>query len=424
MPWKVRPHLRTSAIRTGRGSNPLNPRPLPLQGITVIDLSHIYNGPYATFMMAMAGARVIKIEPPKGEWTRRRGVLGGSAMAFAMFNANKDCVTLNLKSEAGKRLFFEMVIRSDVVVENFAPGAVERLGIDADTVLNAHPNIVYASSSGYGHDGPYRDKPAMDLTVQAMSGIVSVTGHPHTPPVKAGAAVCDLMAGAHLYGAIMTALFERERTGLGRRVEVSMMEASYASLASNLDKWWSSGGEAPERTGSRHGALMEAPWNVYPTRDGWIAVICLEDRHWTDLLQAMSRNDLIDDPRFTDQRTRVEHMDEVDSIVEAFTSQHSKAELDVIFREYHAIVAPVRNLAELTSDPHLRARGFLREVDHPEYGRMTLPISPLRFAGSQPPQHMCNGKLGVANREVYCNWLGLSRTEFERLDAEGTFSAS
>ena len=138
----------------------------------------------------------------------------------------------------------------------------------------------------------------------------------------------------------------------------------------------------------------------------------------------MGRTDLIDDPRFADQRTRVEHMDEIDGIVEAFTSQHSKAELDVIFREYHAIVAPVRNLAELTSDPHLRARGFLREVDHPEYGRMTLPISPLRFAGSQPPQHKCNGKLGVANREVYCNWLGLSRTEFERLDAEGTFSAS
>ena len=401
----------------------MNPRPLPLQGITVIDLSHVYNGPYATFMMAMAGARVIKIEPPKGESTRRRGVLGGSALAFAMFNANKDCVTLNLKSEAGKKLFFDMVGHGDVVVENFAPGAVDRLGIDAETVLKVNPKIVYASSSGYGQDGPYRDKPAMDLTVQAMSGIVSVTGHPDSPPVKAGAAVCDLMAGAHLYGAIMTALFERERTGIGRRVEVSMMEASYASLASNLDKWWSSGGNAPERTGSRHGGLMEAPWNIYPTKDGWIAVICLENRHWIDLLQAMGRNDLRDDPRFADLRSRVEHMDEVDAIVEAFTSGHSKTELEAIFSGYHAIVAPVRDLAELTSDPHLHARGFLREIDHPEYGRMTLPVSPLRFAGSEMPAHICNGKLGAANRAVYCDWLGLSDNEFDRLDAEGTFSA-
>lgn len=201
---------------------------LPLTGVTVIDLSHVYNGPYATFLMAMAGASVIKVEPFEGEHLRSRGDMGGAALPFAMLNSNKQPVTLNLKAEAGRALLRELVARADILVENFAPGVMDRLGIGAAELHRVNPRLIYGSSSGYGKDGPYRDYPAMDLVMQAMSGVINSTGHPDQPPVKAGAALCDFMAGIHLYGAIMTALYEREKTGLGGVVEVSMQDATYA----------------------------------------------------------------------------------------------------------------------------------------------------------------------------------------------------
>ena len=207
----------------------------PLSGITVIDLSHVYNGPYATFLMAMAGATVIKVEPHGGEHLRSRGDMGGAALPFAMLNSNKRCVTLNLKAEQGKALLREMAARADVLVENFAPGVMDRLGLGAEALRALNPRLIYGSSSGYGKSGPYRDYPAMDLVMQDMSGVIRVTGHADQPPVKAGPALCDFSAGVHLYGAIMTALYERERTGKGRVVEVSMQDATYASLATLLE---------------------------------------------------------------------------------------------------------------------------------------------------------------------------------------------
>lgn len=192
----------------------------PLSGITVIDLSHVYNGPYAAFLMAMAGAEVIKVEPPGGEHLRSRGDMGGAAFAFAMLNSNKKSVTLNLKTEKGRGLLKELAARADILVENFAPGVTDRLGIGPAELHKVNPRLIYGSSSGYGKSGPYRDYPAMDLVMQAMCGIINSTGFPDQPPVKSGVALCDFSAGTHLYAAIMTALYERERTGKGRVVEV------------------------------------------------------------------------------------------------------------------------------------------------------------------------------------------------------------
>ncbi len=226
---------------------PQAPRPGagPLAGVTVVDLGQIYNGPYATFLMAMAGARVIKVEPVGGENLRRRAAVGGAAVPFAMLNSNKQFVTLNLKTAAGKDLFLRMVDRADVLVENFSVGAMERLGLGYEDLRVRHPGLVYASGSGYGRSGPMKAYPAMDIAVQAMSGLMSINGFEDRPPVKVGPAVADFMGGVHLYAAITTALFERERTGLGQAVEVSMMESVYASLASNLGLYYASQGVSP-----------------------------------------------------------------------------------------------------------------------------------------------------------------------------------
>jgi formyl-CoA transferase len=355
---------------------------LPLEGIVVVDLSQIYNGPYATFLLAAAGATVIKIEPPGGEPLRRRGVVGGAALPFAMLNGCKQAIVLDLKSAAGREALIALAGDADILVENFAPGTMTRLGIDADVLQAINPRLIYAASSGFGSDGPYRAYPAMDLTIQAMAGVMSTTGFPDRPPVKAGPALCDFFAGTHLYGAITTALFERQRTGVARRLEVAMQDAVYASLSSSLGMAWGTPDSTlPARTGNRHGGLAESPYNVYPTSDGWIAIICVGDPHWRALTAVMGKPELAADPRFASLKLRVEAMDAVDEIVSAWTSQHSKDQAFHLLMAAKVPCAPVRDLQEVMNDPNMHARGSLQWQDHPQLGRIVVQHSPLRFAG-------------------------------------------
>jgi CoA:oxalate CoA-transferase len=356
----------------------------PLAGLTVIDLSQIYNGPYATFLMAAAGARVIKVEPPGGEPLRRRGVVGGAALPFAMLNGCKESIVLDLKSETGKQALLALTDMADVVVENYAPGTMARLGLAADVLQARNPRLIYASSSGFGSDGPYKAYPAMDLTVQAMAGVMHTTGFADRPPVKAGPALCDFFAGIHLYGAIATALYDRERTGVARRLEVAMQDAVYASLSSSLGMHWGTQGQdnpPPPRTGNRHGGLAEAPYNVYPTSDGYIAIICVGEVHWRALTKAMGREDLSDDPRYTSLKSRVAAMDEVDALVSGWTATRTKDEVFATLMAHKVACAPVRTLDEVTTDPNMHARGALQWQDHPELGRIVVQHSPLRYAG-------------------------------------------
>lgn len=393
-------------------------RHYPLQDVVVIDLSHIYNGPYATFLMAMGGARVIKIEPHEGEHLRIRAELGGAALPFAMLNGNKDSIRLNLKDPEGKALFLDMIRRADVVVENFAPGVTDRLGLGAADLQKINPRLIYASSSGYGRSGPYRDYPAMDLTVQAMCGVMSITGHPDRPPVKAGPAIADFFAGIHLYGGIVTALYEREKTGLGRVVEVSMQESVYASLGSNLGMLYGLGGKNPPRTGNRHGGLAEAPYNVYPTSDGWIAIICNNNRHFDALLAAMEREDLKGDPRFESLKTRVAHIDEVDELVSAWTAGWPKGRLADHLRAHRVPCSEVRNLDEVYNDPHMHARGSLQRQDHPRYGRINVMHSPMRFDGTPLIPLRPSSDLGAETDKVL-DWLGVSPQRAAELKDKG-----
>ena len=393
-------------------------RAYPLQSVTVVDLGQIYNGSYATFLMAMAGARVIKIEPREGEHLRRRGNVGGAGLPFAMLNSNKQSVTLNLKSERGRELFFEMVKRADVVLENFAPGTMERLGCGWSKLSLVNSRLIYAQGSGYGLSGPYRDYPAMDLTVQAMAGVMSVTGYPDRPPVKAGPAICDFFGGVHLFGAVMTALYEREQTGIGRAVDVSMLEAVYASLSSNLGLYYGSGGDVPMRTGNRHGGLAESPYNVYPTQDGYIAIICVGETHWKSLIDAMGRPELADDPRFASLKTRVANIDAVDEIVGGFTQRFAKQALFELLLKHRVPCAPVRDLDEVVNDPHMLERRALQWIEHPELGRIPVQSSPLRFEGVDPLPIVPSRRLGEDNVAVYGDWLGLSRDAIATLEEQ------
>ena len=381
-------------------------QPLPLDGVSVIDLSQIYNGPYATFLLATAGATVIKIEPPGGESLRRRGVVGGAALPFAMLNGCKQSLALDLKSEAGKDVLRSLVGGADILVENFAPGVMERLGLGCAALQAINPRLIYAQSSGFGSTGPYRDYPAMDLTVQAMAGVMSITGFPDRPPVKAGPALCDFFAGTHLYGAIVTALYEREKTGIGRQVEVAMLDAVYPSLSSSLGLYHGTGGDVPSRTGNRHGGLAEAPYNVYPTSDGFIAIICVGDVHWRSLLTAMGRDDLAADPRFATLKDRVAHVDEVDRVVGEWTARFEKQALFALLQRHRVPCAPVRELAEVVNDPHMHERGSLQWQDHPELGRIVVQHSAMRYGGSDLRPLEPSHKLGADADRVLADHAG------------------
>ena len=389
----------------------------PLAGVTVLDFGQVYQGPYATLLMAQAGADVIKIEPPQGEPLRRRAPPGKSTtFPIAMLNSNKRAITLNLKHERGRALLFRMAEKGDVLLENFAPGVMERLGVGWSVLREINPRLIYASGSGYGLSGPDRDNLAMDLTVQAMGGLISVTGLPDQPPLKAGPAVVDFLSGIHLYAATITALFERERTGKGRLVEVAMQEAAYATLTSQLEAFWQTG-RVPPRTGNAsHGRV---PINVYPTNDGYIAMNLAVEEHWHSLLKAMGREELRDDPRFNSPAARVAHRAETDALIAGWTQTLGKMEVFAIAKRHRIPLAPVRDVGEVMNDPHMHERGMLKRIEHDEIGPVILPTSPLRFHEADKVPLAPSPKLGQHNAEIYGGWLGLSAAEIAELKNDG-----
>jgi CoA:oxalate CoA-transferase len=391
----------------------------PLSDVAVLDFGQIFQGPYASLLMAKAGAFVIKIEPPRGEPGRRRAEPGKSAtLPFAMLNQNKHAITLNLKHERGRELLFRMVRRADVLLENFSPGTMDELGVGWSRLREINPRLIYASGTGFGLSGPDRDNLAMDMTIQAASGIMSVTGFPDGPPVKAGPTLVDFMGGIHLYAGIVTALYDRDRSGEGRLVEVAMQEAVWPTLAASYDYYYRTG-EIPPRTGNRQSGLNSAPYNVFATEDGHVAIHVVTEAHFQNLLKAMGREDLIDDPRFATNVARVAHMDETDALVEAWTRTLPKMEIFARAKEYRIPCAPVRNAPEVMNDTHMHERGMLERVNHPELGEIVVPSTPLRLHGTERVATQPSPTIGQHNAEIYGNWLGLSEDEIAGLQAAG-----
>ncbi len=388
-------------------------RPLPLDGITVLDLGQIYQGPYAGFLLAMSGARVIKVEPVRGEALRSRL----HSLPYAMLNSAKEAVSLNLKSPRGRELFLQLASAADAVLCNFAPGVPERLGIDAPSLWETNPRLVFAQASGYGLDGPDAQRTAMDLTVQAHMGSMSITGFPDQPPTKAGAAFVDFMGGSHLYGAVVTALFEAQRTGVGRMVSTSMAEAAYFTLTTSLQSWHLHG--TSERSGNRNAAMSVAPSNVYPCIDGHIALIAAADRHWRSVLEVIGRADLIDDERYRRNGDRASRMDEVDELVSSWTSKRPRAEVAASLSSAGVPVAEVRDLPEIVHDEHLNERGFLQWAELDGLGEIPLPHSPMRWHDSQMRPLTESRPVGADNETVYSEFCGLDADELAALAAEG-----
>jgi formyl-CoA transferase len=375
--------------------------PHAFDGIRVLELGQIYNGPYCGLLFAQLGAEVIKIEPPAGEPLRFRSHDPVESHEFVMLNSNKRSMVLDLKTDAGRQALLDLVETADVLIENFAPGTMERLRLSAELLLEHNPRLIVASGKGYGATGPYAHMSAMDITVQAMSGSAAATGEPDGPPTKAGAAFVDFSGGIHLFAAISAALFQRERTGRGQLVEVSMHDTIYPMLASSLGGLHNNPQrELPERTGNRHSGMAVAPYNIYPASDGWLAIICIAERHWRGVTAVLGRPELADDPRFATAKERAVNIDAVDEEVSSYTSSRTRAELARDLQAAGVPCAPVKTLREVDTDEHLIQRGMIRYIDHPGRGRVPVPGCALRLSDSPVGALRAAPPLGEATEQI------------------------
>lgn len=384
----------------------------PLDDVNVVSLGQIYNGPYCALLLAYLGADVVKVEPPGGENIRSRDEEGFTP-EVVMLNSSKRSLTLDLKSDRGAELFRDLVGEADVLVENYAPGVMDRLGLGYETLSAENPELIYAHGSGYGESGRYTDYPAMDLTVQAMGGVMDVTGFPENPPVKAGVQVADFLGGVHLAAGVLSALYQRERTGEGQFVEVAMLDALYPTLMSSVAAYYRRP-DAPPRTGNRHSGLAVSPYNVYETEDGYVAIICVNERHWERLTELMDRADLQDDPRFASNEQRAAQMDAVDELVGEWCSEWRRDDLADALLEAGVPCAPVKEHGEVIHDPHLADRGMVTEIDHPEFGPIRVPGLPIRLHDADGPEFDPAPGAGE-DTEAVLRSLGLSDDEIRRL---------
>lgn len=387
-----------------------------LDDVSVVSLGQIYNGPYCALLLAYLGADVVKVEPPGGERMRARDE-EGMTPEVVMLNSSKDSLTLDLKSDRGTELFRDLVAEADVLVENYSTGTMDRLGLGYDDLAADNPELIYASGSGYGESGPYTDYPAMDLTVQAMTGVMDVNGFPEHPPVKTGVQVADFMGGVHLALAVLAALHQRERTGEGQFVEVGMMEAVYPTLLSPMAAHYTNP-DAPHRTGNRHSGLRISPYNVYQAEDGYVAIICNAEHIWERLTEAIGRPDLQDDERYGTNENRRERMDAVDDVVRAWTSERTRDEAVDILRKAGVPCAPVQTRDEVLHDEHLEARGMIQEVHHPDAGTIRVPGLPMKLHGAEGPQIEVADGPGASSRAVLAD-LGLSDDAIDELADAG-----
>ncbi|MEE9264273.1 MAG: CoA transferase [Vicinamibacteria bacterium] len=393
----------------------------PLSGVTVLDLSRILAGPYCTMVLGDLGAEVLKVEPPNGDDSRGWGppFVKGESAYFLAVNRNKRSICINLKRASGRDLLHRLAGKADVLVENFRPGTLDRLGFSYETIRSARPEIIYCSISGYGHSGPLRQRPGYDAVMQGEGGWMSLTGEPDGPPLKVGASLADIFTGTMAAQGILAALHQRATTGKGQKVDVALFDSVLATLCYQAQGYLLTG-EVPERLGNRHPSL--SPYETFQTADGYVIVGVGNDSLWVSFCRAVGRPDL-DEPRFKTNALRVENYVELKKLlVPMFRSGSTQHWLDVL-EPAEIPVGRVRSVPEALSNPQVADRQMLIEVEHPTVGRMRMTGNPIKMSGLPDAPSLPPPLFGQHTEEVLAEKLNLSSEEIEALREEGALGS-
>jgi len=394
-------------------------RPGPLEGIRVLDLTRVLAGPYCTMFLGDLGAEVVKVEQPEvGDDTRGWGppFAGGESAYFLCVNRNKQSVTMDLKSAEGVELLHRLAREADVLVENFRPGTMERWGLGDKELRVENPNLIYASLSGFGSDGPMRDWPCYDLIIQAWGGLMSITGAPDGEPTKVGVAMIDIVAGLMLGQAIIAALFARQQTGTGQKIETSLLEAGIASLV-NAGSNYLVGGNVMGRHGNAHPSIV--PYQSFKTQDGYLVVGVASEAIWSRFCHAIGRPELLADARFEKNAQRVQNRDQLIRLLgEIFLERHSSQWMELL-HDAGVPCAPVQTLDQVFRAPQVLQRQMLTEVEHPTAGKVLMTGLPLKFSDTPASVRLAPPLLGQHSEEILRNWLKMAESEIVDLKSKG-----
>ena len=377
----------------------------PLEGLKVLDLSRVLAGPYCTMLLADFGADVIKIEPPKvGDDSRAFGPFVGKESAYFMsLNRNKRSMVLDFKNPKHIEVFKEMVAKADVVVENYRPGTMEKFGLSYDVLKEINPELIYAACSGFGRTGPYRLKPAYDIIVQAMGGIMSITGEGKDSPTRVGASVGDVVAGIFTAYGVMLALYHREKTGRGQLVDVGMLDCQVAILENAIARYVTSG-EIPVPLGNRHPSIT--PFSAFTAKDGQVIVGAGNDRLWTKLCNVLEKPELLADERFSNNGLRTTNFHELHAILNSVLVNKTIDEWIALLEEAGIPCAPINNIERILNDPQIKARDMIVEVEHPIAGHLKMPGVPVKLSDSPGSVRIPAPLLGHDANEILRELMG------------------
>jgi crotonobetainyl-CoA:carnitine CoA-transferase CaiB-like acyl-CoA transferase len=395
-----------------------------LKGVRVLDLSQFEAGPSSTEALAWLGAEVVKVENPKAG-DPGRIILSEpdrDSFYFLSFNANKKSLAIDLKSGLGKKLVLDLAAKADVFVENFAPGAIERLGLGYEVLANINPGLIYAQVKGFGEGSPFESNLAFDMIAQAVGGIMSISGSPGGPPIKPGPTLGDTGTGMLLAISILGALFEKKTTGKGQRLQVAMQDAMLHYIRLAFATQARKGGPVP-RVGDQSVSGGNPPQGIFPCKGGgpndyiYVYTSRANPEHWKRLLQVIGRQDLIDDPRYANPAARLEHEATINTLVSDWTRQHDKHEAMRLLGGAGIPAGAVLDTKELIEDATMQQRGILQVMDHPVVKGYRMPAWPVRHNGA-PPAVKASPLLGEHSAEVLKGWLGLSERELDGLVAD------